>query len=157
MKKILIIMLLLACSIGSVASAGPPRRPPGPPHRGPVKINHDSREKVRARNVLRETNVTLERAQIAARRGNYRNGLGRAFSHQQEARDLYRRGRYDRAIAHSLRARDIANDVIRANNDPRYRRSRIGHDYNRHDDLDNSIRVRLFDDNVALKIRINLD
>lgn len=44
-------------------------------------------------------------------------GLGRAFAHQNRARDLYRDGRYELAIDHSLQARAIALRIIRRAND----------------------------------------
>lgn len=161
MKKLVVVGLILTCSFGAVVSAhGPERRDFGPDHRDhkpPVREHRDYREKMQARDVLRETNDVLEQAQRAARRGKYRNGLGLAFAHQQEARDLYYKGRYERAISHSLRARDIASDIIKVNHDSRHRRFRAHNDYNRHDDLDNSLSVKIIDDNIALKFHINLD
>ncbi|HYH03757.1 MAG TPA: hypothetical protein VEC37_11680 [Bacillota bacterium] len=161
MKKLIVLGLVLACSLSAVATAhgheGRDFDRDRRDHRPPVREHRDSRERMRARDVLRETNNVLERAQRSSDRGGYRNGLGRAFAHQEEARDLYRYGRYERSISHSLRAREIAEDIIRANRDRRYRRHRAHHDYNRHDDLDNSLSVKIIDDNVALKFRINLD
>lgn len=163
MRKIWVLTLVLVCSFATAVSAhgpGPDRRDhgrgPGMNDRRPeFKEHRDDREKDHAREVLGQTNDTLERAQRAARRGGYRDGLGRAFAHQDEARELYRQGSYGRAISHSMRAREIAEDIIRINQ-RRDRRS-YHHDYDRRDDLDNSINLRIRDDKAALNLRIKLD
>lgn len=169
MKKLLIVGLVIAttCGIATVTSAHGPWDGPPPGHQrheepgfdpegGPRhhRAHGEFRERERAREVLEETADTLERAQWSARRGHYRDGLGRAWAHQEEARDLYFNGEYERAIAHSMRARDIAVYIIDAN-----RRGPGGphrHHFQEHE-LDNQLHVRIVDDNVALKLRFNLN
>jgi hypothetical protein len=117
-----------------------------------------------ARRILIETNNILEDAKREAERGGYYEGLGRAYSHQREARDLYSNDRrYDRAIDHSLRAREIAKDIIQTNREIQRDSRKLKHketprkNYDRHDDLDNSINVKIIDDHAALKMKFKID
>ncbi|HYH04377.1 MAG TPA: hypothetical protein VEC37_14900 [Bacillota bacterium] len=112
-------------------------------------------ERLRAKQVLRETAECLERAQRVARYGHFREGLGKAYAHQEEARNLYYEGRYQRAIVHSMRAREIANDIISINREGRSDR-RHGR-YWHNDSLDDELSIRIVDDNIAIKLKINLD
>jgi len=68
-----------------------------------------------ARHVISRSAVVIAAAQKAAKLGNQYMGLGKAVAHQRFARILFRNGYYFRAIAHSLRARALAVEVIRLN------------------------------------------
>ncbi|MGD8401215.1 MAG: hypothetical protein PVH64_09840 [Bacillota bacterium] len=136
--------------------------PPPPPRKrrpAPVPVpppRHDSYGRVKARQVIRKTTIYLERAQRAARRGYYRYGLGKAYAHQKEARNLYLKRWYRQAIAHSLRARKISQNIIDANRPGGPRR--LEHYYGRYDDeIDNKLSIRIEDDKAVLKFRIQLD
>lgn len=120
-------------------------------------FHYDSREKLSTRQVLRETAECLVQAQRAARSGNYRFGLGKAYAHQEQARNLYFERRYERARLHSLRAREIANYIIVQNRSGSRRYSERYRRYQENDSLDNSLSIRIVDDNIALKLRIDLD
>jgi hypothetical protein len=126
---------------------------PQPPYRKP----RTSGEQFRAKQVLRETADCLIQAQRAARYGNG-NGLGMAYTHQQQAWKLYYQGFYRRSIGHSMRARFIANEIIRHNQagrrpgpggPPPYRPS--------HDNLDDELSIKIIDDNIAIRLKIDLD
>jgi hypothetical protein len=133
------------------------RRPiyPQPPYWKPQP--RTSGEQFRAKQVLRETADYLIRAQRAARNG-YGNGLGMAYTHQQQAQKLYYQGRYQSSIGHSMRARFIAGEIIRYNQagrrpgpggPPPYRPS--------YDNLDDELSIRIIDDNIAIRLKIDLD
>lgn len=160
MKKLLIVFLLIACSLTSVTSVNARGRRDYDQKRHPQKYDrHSPKEKSRARSTIRETAGHLSRAQAAARTGHYSYGLGKAYAHQEQARDFYFNGRYERAIAHSLRARDIALYIIKENREGRYRAAappprRYAE---RHDDIDDQLSIRVVDDKVAIKLKINLD
>jgi hypothetical protein len=129
---------------------------PPPPH---SKGKYDRQEREKARRVLNETHDVLDRAQREAARGGYDEGLGRAFTHQQEAKDYFRRDHYDWAISHSMRARDIAKEIIAINGEKRREpKKELPHrDFSKHDDVDNSIDLKLIGDKAALKIKLKLD
>jgi hypothetical protein len=133
--------------------------PPPPPHRRTrpgidLRIG-DSLSKARARRVLRETADYLVKAQWAARRRHYYFGLGKAYAHQEEARKLYAKRWYRNAIDHSMRAREIAKDVIEANRPGR--RHRYGPPPEYDDSIDNELSVNIRDDKAVLSLRIRLD
>ncbi|HYH02283.1 MAG TPA: hypothetical protein VEC37_04225 [Bacillota bacterium] len=159
MKKFLIVILLITSSlslVGNVSARGRRDFDEGRSH--PKKVYYSPREKAEAKQTLRETADYLVHAQQAANRGHYSYGLGKAYAHQEEARDLYHARRYERSIAHSLRARDIANFIIRENRERRYRESVRPPRYaDRNDEIDNELSIRVVDDKVALKLKINLD
>lgn len=142
MKKQLLIGLLAVVVAGSVGVASPTQVSEAK-GKIKIRIkdddHRDRRQELRedARHILRRTANVLERAQRIARddrdrgrghhgrRGKHRRqnsharddiryrGLGRAFAHQNRAKDLFRNGRYELAIDHSLEARAIALRVIR--------------------------------------------
>jgi hypothetical protein len=136
------------------------RRPPvaRPPHyrtRPEVEIRRrDPRERLKAKKVLRDTGNYLIRAQREARRGRYYFGLGKAYAHQEEAKKLYWGRHYRSAMAHSLRARQIARDVIEANRPGRSRRYGPPPKYN--DEIDNELSIKIRDDKAVLSLKINL-
>jgi hypothetical protein len=111
-KKILILILTLVSIIGisitanayGPGSGGP--LPPPPPHWGPPP-----NERIGALKVLNETREFLFQAQRVAY-GPLREDVRHAFDLQANAREFYRQWRHQRAIRLSLRAREIAQDVI---------------------------------------------
>jgi flagellar biosynthesis GTPase FlhF len=131
------------------------RRPGGPPPFHHVAPDRDFRWKFKAGQVLHETANYLVRAQRAARFGPYRYGLGKAYAHQEEARNLYFDGQYRRAIDHSLRARKIAQYIIMWNK-PGYMR-RPGRHAVYNDPIDNELSIKVVDDKIAIRLKINLD
>lgn len=84
----------------------------------------DNRLREDARQVMFRTANVLKMAQVSANRfRDNRRGLGQAFAQQRYAQDLYSRGNYRDAIFHSLRARELALEIIRRN------RGSIQHDW----------------------------
>jgi hypothetical protein len=133
------------------------RRPGGPPPPPP----HYDRQlypggRVRANQVIHETDNYLRRAQKAARFGPYRYGLGKALAHQEEARNLYFEGQYQRSIAHSLHARKIAQDIIEENRPGHPRRPGPPPHGLYNDPIDNELSIKIVDDNIAIKLKIKL-
>jgi hypothetical protein len=134
------------------------RRRPGYPERPPQAPPSSSRDKFRARQVLHGTADRLIQAQRAARNGHYSYGLGMAYSHQKQARNLYYEGRYQRAIEHSMRAKYIADYIIRQNQEGR--RHHPGEPepcQPPHDRLDDQLSIKIVDDKVAIRLNISLD
>jgi hypothetical protein len=160
MQKVLILGLFLACcSAGVVIDAREHRsfHQPGPP-RGWERRPDYSWDRVEAKQVLAETADRLLQAQSAARRGRYRYGLGKAYAHQKQARNLYYDGQYKRALAHSFRAREIALEIIDANRPgPSRFLDRPPRRRHRYDDLDSQLSIKIVDDKVALRLHFNLD
>jgi hypothetical protein len=160
MQKVLILGLLLTCcSTGVVIDAREYHRfhRPGPPRSWERRPDY-SWDRVQAKQILGETAGRLLQAQRAARRGNYRYGLGKAYAHQKQARNLYYDGQYKRAIAHSFRAREIALEIIDANRPgPSRFSNRSPRRRHRHDDLDSQLSIKIVDDKVALRLHFNLD
>lgn len=114
--------------------------------------------------VIHRTAEVIYAAQGAANRGHHYYGLSQAVAHQQKARELYLDGFYQDAIFHSLRARDIAFQVIDRN------RVRPPHDYEydemeasyhrsapRASELDLKIDSIKIGDKGAVRIHIGLD
>jgi hypothetical protein len=141
LKKILILILTLTSiiSISMVAYAkgpGPGNPPPQPP---PHNRLH-SGDRMEARRVLTKTKEYLSRAQRVAW-GPQRKYLGKAFDLQADARRRYKQSRYDQAIRVSLRAREIAQSIIkeakRRNPPP------PPHDRRKDDDRKSSIHINL--------------
>jgi hypothetical protein len=110
LKKILILLLTLVSIIGISITAnaygpgGPP--PPPPPHWGPPP-----NERMEALRVLNKTREYLFQARRVAY-GPLREDVRHAFDLQADARYFYKQWRHQRAIQLSLRAREIAQDVI---------------------------------------------
>ena len=114
MKKwitgLLLVVLVFSCTLNVFAEYGS--------HKGRPDKFHDrreNRERDDARYILHRSAMLVFDAQKAAERGRRYFGLARAIGNQDRARDLYLKGIYRDAIYHSLRARDLAIQVIRAN------------------------------------------
>jgi hypothetical protein len=143
----------------------------GGPNGGPVehRDNHDNNEaRNDSRYVLHRTADVINDTQQAAMRGHKNFGLARAIYTQQHARDLYMNGDFQNAIFFSLRARNLAFDIIRANHgmvrpeffpdrlESKYDHQRPGdHDLDRQIDRDKG-RMGRDDDAVRIKIEFNL-
>ncbi|TCL64243.1 hypothetical protein EDC14_101949 [Hydrogenispora ethanolica] len=171
------IGFMVAVLIGSfsvTALAGPGRGPgPGPGHRydGPGRYDKgpggpgDRRVRDDARFVIHRTAQVIDDAQAAARRGHRPMGLAQAVAHQRWARDLYWKGAYRDAIYHSLRARNIAFQVLENNRGwvrREYRRDNMEEVYFRSSprdkDLDLSLgMIKVGRDDEFISIRLNLD
>lgn len=133
MKKITVFFVLLITMLGlsataTLAAPGQNFKHPGkywhgyPGPKGndgpyPGKWDHPSPSYLRddARYILQRTARRLMEAQQMAMRRNFRSGLGLAMAHQQKARELYWQGFYREAIFHSLRARNMALQIISGN------------------------------------------
>lgn len=115
-----------------------------------------------ARYIIHRTADTIFVAQRSTGRRHYYNGLSRAISHQQRARQLYMAGSYQEAIHHSLRARRIAISIIRNNNEKwsgswDRREEKYRHSSPKDNDLDIKLKFIKIGDKEAVKISIDLD
>lgn len=126
---------------------------------------HDQRRlRDDARYIIHRTSEVIMEAQNAARRNHYANGLSKAVAHQDWARNLYMRGNYRDAIYHSMRARNIAYQILRENRSPRrYNNDWDDREYGyrdyapQDDDLDLQINWKLKTDDETIYLRLNLD
>ncbi len=173
MKKwyigIMLALFVGTCSLSALAYRGPgpgPRPGHGPgPGPGPGPAFHERQAREDARFVIHRTALVLDDAQTAARRHRRYNGLGMAVAHQRRAQDLYRQGLYRDAIFHSLRARNIAFEVIQNNRErirPEFRRDtledRYYHDSPRDNDLDlNMGMIKIDRDDAVISLHLNFD
>ena len=136
--------------------------------KGPVEHRNNNDFRNDSRYVLHRTADVINEAQRAAMRGHKNFGLARAIFTQQHARDLYMNGDFQNAIFFSLRARNLAFDIIRANHvivrpeffpdrlESKYDHQRPGdHDLDRQIDRDKGHMGR-DDDAVRIKIEFNL-
>jgi hypothetical protein len=128
MKRLFIGLLLVAfmvsCSFSIYAAPGKFNDGHGKSNDGPDKFNdghgkfnggprHQMQED--ARQIIHRTAMVLLEAQRAVKYKHFYFGLARSFAHQQKAQELYKAGSYQDAIFHSLRARELAIQVIREN------------------------------------------
>ena len=160
MKKWSLLLIGMLLSVGLFSSVGFAYNP----------------AKQHARQAYRTTAQVLIEAQDVAKMGHDYQGLGRAFGHQRLARDYYYTRNFQISIQHSLRARQIAYNIIERNSygmDRLERRNgfrRRGHGerfddfemrYSKEmsqDDLDEKVsRNNNNDDEVSLKVKINLN
>jgi HEPN domain-containing protein len=175
MKKMLTGLMVATLIVTS--SAGVYAKPWKGNHDGPDRFHdrghsryeeHQEREGKRdARNVLERTERVIDEAQDSVRMRHRNRGLARAVGHQQRAIELYRVGQYQDAIFHSLRARDIAIQIMEANHREvrsDFRRDRVEEDYARRAPRDNDLDVKVDwskvgndDDAARVQIRLNLD
>ncbi len=168
MKRFSMIALLLALGLlltgvlPALAKGGPggPGRHGGPGWRQDDRLRDDARE------VLQRTSRVLRAAQDAASRSRRydRRGLGQAFGQQRYAQDEYRKRDYRDAIYHSLRARELAMEILRRNRgrmdrgwdfDDRERRYRRDAPSDR--DLDTKIRGFIIGDDDATHFSIEFN
>jgi hypothetical protein len=108
MKKTLVFMLtwLCLCGMSQLVSARVP--PPYGYHHRPAPVS-----RMGARRVLDKTRGYLYRAQnVAPPYGPNRYRLRQAFNYQKRARRLLAQCFYHSAVRTSLRAREIAKDII---------------------------------------------
>jgi hypothetical protein len=139
----MVVVLAVAFSVGIDAKYNRFRGDQGYGYGRPARLQ----EREDARYIIHRTAETIFGAQQAAERGRHYNGLRQSIAHQQRARELYQNGLYREAIYHSLRARDIAFQVITLN------RERPHREYYR-DDMENRY-VRSAPRNKDLDIRID--
>lgn len=68
-----------------------------------------------AMHILNRTVKVVNQAQNAAKSINIYKGLALCVTHQRQAQDFYKAGRFEEAIYHSLRSRELAITVITSN------------------------------------------
>lgn len=165
MKKLwiglMLAVMVVGFSVGIYAKPGKGHDKPGKYYYG------ESRNQSRndARYIINRTSRVLSDAQRAADRRHRYFGLGRAVAHQQKARDLYRYGSYRDAIFHSLRARDLAFQVIEQNRERPHREfyrddmeERYGRSAPRDRDLDVQLDVtKIGKDDAMVHLRLDFD
>ena len=164
-KRFIGLIFILALVMGSVIIyAAPPRRF----ERGPDKFNGGYRPQIRenAQHIIHRTAMVIFEARRAAIQRHRFFGLARALAFQQRARELYFDGLYRDAIFLSLRAREMAIQIIRENHG-RMRRDferdemeeRFARDIPRDEELERHIDKRHIgrdDDAVHLKIELDI-
>jgi hypothetical protein len=162
MKKwfvgIMVAALIVTCSVSIYAA-------PGKFHEGPGKFRNAPEHQIRgdAGYIIHRTATVFFDTQRAVEHGHRNFGYARAIAYQQKARELYLAGAYQDAIFFSLRARDLAFQVIEGNRErPRrefYRdemEERYRHDSPRDEELELRIDHRkvVRDDDV---VRLHFD
>ena len=162
----LAVVVLMACSLGVYADHGPYKQGRDYDKR-PTYSNkkHNNKLQSDARFVIHRTAIVITDAQKQARYHRYSFGLSRAVSNQKLALEFYSRGSYQDAIFHSLRARDLAFQVISGNGQRRnreYERDQMEEGYAhrapRGADLDRSAnRLIISSDNGVIRLFLNLD
>jgi hypothetical protein len=140
MKKFLVLVLAIMCSICFPMAVGAHPRFGGPPPPPPRHGGYHSSDRMTAWRVLEVTRDVVFRAERVAR-GYQQAELSRAFSLQKQARYYYGRGHYQTTINYSLRARGIAEDIIAQAHRPGPPRRVPPH--RRHHDSGSSIHVRI--------------
>lgn len=164
----LFVALISACSL--VAYAGPGKNDYGKNNhggfkQGPNQHDKDNNRQLQAdsRSVIQRTATILIDAQRIAERRHYKSGFAQAVAHQQMARDLYTHGSYQDAIFHSLRAREIAIQIIQRNKGSikqEYSRDQMEEGYFHKappaQDLDRTI-IKIQKDDDALHINIDFN
>jgi hypothetical protein len=111
MKKIFILLLTLVSIIGISITANAYGPGPGGPPLPPPQNRPHPEDRMEARRVLTETKGRLDQAQRVAYGPQHEN-LRNAFDLQADAHNCYEQLRYHRAIQLSLRAREIAQNII---------------------------------------------
>ncbi len=104
MKKFILVILLIVSMLGCTML----------PAAAKIQISIQS-EREKAKTVIRRTAVVIQDAQQAAGRGRHSQGLGRAVAHHRYSIREYNQRNYRDAIYHSLRARELAGQVLRNN------------------------------------------
>jgi hypothetical protein len=139
MKKFLVLVLAIMCSIGFPMVAGAHPRfggPPPPPRHSRPYVN----KRLKAQRVLDVTRDVIFQAERVAR--SYQQAeLRRAFSLQKQARYYFSRGHYNTTINYSIRARGIAENIIAEAR--RHAPPRRVPPHRHHDDSGSSIKVRI--------------
>jgi hypothetical protein len=166
---LILVALLVTFSVSIYAKhdkfGDGPRKYYGESDRYQEQHNDRYQERKDARFIIHRTANTIFAAQQAAARGRNYFGLRRAIAHQQRARDLYVRGYYRDAIFHSLRARDLAFQVISENREKPSREycydpmeNRYVQSAPRNNELDISIdTVKVGKDDALVRLHFGLD
>lgn len=115
MKKwimgLMLVVLVSACALNVSAERHDKFRG----ERDKFHDQRDNQERDDAGYILHRSAMLVFDAQKAAEHGHHYKGLAWAIGNQQRARELYLGGQYRDAIFHSLRARDLAIQIIREN------------------------------------------
>lgn len=110
---ILVIGILLS-SVTMAQNHKPKPRPMRPPK--PMKIYTKNDYKIISHNMINRNIPILQRAKAALNIGkNYTGDFSKAVQHQRKAREMYRKGLYDKAAYHAKAARGRAISSITAN------------------------------------------
>ncbi len=153
MKKFLLVILLIASMLGCAML----------PAAAKIRITVQS-DREQANSIIRRTAVVIQDAQQAAGRGRHSQGLGRAVAHHRYSIRQSNQRNYRDAIYHSLRARELAGQVLRNN------RRRLPRESNWNDDelywkrrgpsnaeLDRKVARLAVGDNESVQINIQLN
>lgn len=127
---------------------------------GESRLETDSfSDRVRARQILRQTAEILQRAQRAAERGGQFQSLGKAVAHHRRSRRLFRADFYPEAVFHSKRARKLAFDVLQNNRAMSREDWRVMRDDDGDRDFDFDVWIlrESQDDKAALRFYIEID
>ena len=74
-------------------------------------------EKAKAKVTLMKTNRAIGVAHMVIKKTRSFSGLlGKSVKHERFAKKLYNEGKYDRAVYHSLKARQYAGEIMKASN-----------------------------------------
>ena len=156
----MLVALIVTCSVSIYAA-------PGKFHEGPGKSHAVPDHQIRgdAQYVIHRTATVFLDAQRAVDHRHYSFGLARAVAYQQKARELYLAGSYQDAIFFSLRARDLAFQIIEGNREkPRrefYRdemEERYRHSSPRDEELDLKIdKKKVAKDDEVVRLHFDLD
>jgi hypothetical protein len=172
MKKMwvgfILVALLVTCSVSIYAKhdkfEGEHNKFEGE-HGKSDKAHGNYQERDDAGYIIHRSATVVFSAQRAAEHGHHYYCLGPAVAHQQKARELYLNGSYREAIYHSLRARDLAFQVMEGNKEkPRheYYRDEMEDRYNRSaprsNELDISIdSVKIGKGDAVVHLHLGLD
>jgi hypothetical protein len=113
--KKLIIGCMLTCLMifGSLSIYAAPGKFYGGYGKSHEKIDDHERED--GRYIVHRTAMVVFAAQRSAEQGHHFLGFTQVIAHQQRAQELYMQGSYREAIFHSLRARELAIQIIGEN------------------------------------------
>ncbi len=161
MKKaiisVLVITLVIICSLGVFADFYQHRS--DRTHRDWPDMNSD------ARYIIHRTSTIVSSAQQMANIGHQYYQLAQAVGHQQKSIELYKNGLYRDAIFHSLRARNIAFQIIddnleRLHQDFSPDRTEMFYNHNipRDEELDRRLnRNQMYKDEDTSRMKFELD
>lgn len=111
------LLLMIGLFLSSVTMAQVHKPKPKPMHPPkPMKIYTKNDYKIISHNMINKNIPILQRAQAALNIGkNYTGDFSKAVQHQRKAREMYRKGLYDKAAYHAKAARGRAISSIKAN------------------------------------------
>ena len=170
MKKWLIglmfSVLVLACAFNVMAEPGKFHGGNGGPNKFNNGHNQRNQERDDARYILHRTAMVVFDAQRILEHRNRRSfGFAQVIANQQKAKELFLNGFYRDAIFHSLRARELAFQIIKRNGE-RHRREfsrdemeeRYAHNSPRGEELDLRLNLgKLGKDDDVVHFKLDID